>query len=304
MQKKVAITKNGYDILRIVEGKSNGEKCEFQISPQISPESIRFFAMPLFSNAEYVPYDQTRKLEITYHKATSTKPTKIHLKLTDRNDKSNIISQTLPLKELIDPNVKTEIPIPLFKVIIPDEVLKTEERKEFKPDKKHVAFDVKQNNVIEVFMTRVNFELSTFQEKWPSISKVLLVNCIQYFATGSIKFMGYNIGEALNQCKETKKPSTMIYSANVTDDIGVLLIATKDPDIKTKTMDFLFVENSIYLGLVGGTRIGEKGQNFMPAYEKDLQNDVFFNYKEREKWKYEFQKQIKRLDKKIKQKVK
>ena len=29
--KKIAITKNGYDVLRIIEGNSGGDKCELKI---------------------------------------------------------------------------------------------------------------------------------------------------------------------------------------------------------------------------------------------------------------------------------
>ena len=90
MGKKIVITKNGYEILKIVEWGSDKLNCDFKIIPMIDVKDINVFYMKLFSKVEYFEFDKTRDLEFTYHKATLRQPTKIHLKLTNKEDKNDI----------------------------------------------------------------------------------------------------------------------------------------------------------------------------------------------------------------------
>ena len=57
MQKKIAIIKNGYDILRIVQGKTTEEHCEFKIIPMVEPKETRIFYMKLFSEPKEFKFE-------------------------------------------------------------------------------------------------------------------------------------------------------------------------------------------------------------------------------------------------------
>ena len=89
MQNKIAITKNGYDILRIVQGKTTEEHCEFKIIPMVEPKDTRIFYMKLFSEPEEFKFDKEFKFEITYHIANEKEPAKIHIKI---DNKENLVN--------------------------------------------------------------------------------------------------------------------------------------------------------------------------------------------------------------------
>mgnify|MGYP006971535550 CR=1 FL=1 len=94
MQNKIAITKNGYDILRIVQGKTTEEHCEFKIIPMVEPNETRIFYMQLFSEPKEFKFDKEFKFEITYHIANEKEPAKIHIKIDNKelkNPYKNII---------------------------------------------------------------------------------------------------------------------------------------------------------------------------------------------------------------------
>lgn len=290
---KIAITKNGYDVLRIIEGKSDGEKCEFKIVPRISPTKIRIFYMKLFSKIEFFSFDQSQQLEITYHKSTPTKPAKIHLKLTNPQDE--ISYETLPLTEIIDPNIHTEFPIPLFKIIIPDDVLD----KKFTSKKDYKVFEVKDNNEIEIFMTRRDFINEDFYNKWPHLSMALMDNCFEYFTTGALPFLDKNANMALYNSEKEESEQTIGSGTNVTDDIGIFIVTMKNNFLSTKTLDFLFIENKVYLGFAAGTRIWQENKGMVPFYKADLEYKDL-SLEETKKWEYRFTKEIKKLDTLIK----
>lgn len=286
-ERKIAITKNGYDILRIKETASNGENCEFKICPMIKPQDINIYYMQLFSEPKYIEFDKNKELEITYHKTNGNKKTKIHLKLKDKFD---IEYKSLELTKLLDPNVNTEIPIPLLQIIIPNEVLYAK----YKKKNYHTQFEIKDNNIIEVYLTQKGYKDSNLFDKWQNLNILLFANPIQYYATGlNEKYAGQNLYMKLQE----KDIGLINIKADVTDDIGISINVVNNPNIKTKKMCMLFIENAAYLGFLGGTlQYTEKCINGKLAYKYDLDNDQYFDSKEKEKWENIFQKEFKKLD--------
>lgn len=290
---KVAITKNGYDVLRIIEGKKEDEKCEFKIIPRIPAIKVRIFYMKLFSKVEYFSFDNSKKIEITYHKSTPTQPAKIHLKLT--NSKKEIEYKTLPLTKIINPNIHTEFPIPLFKIIIPEEALceKFDSKKDYK------ICEINENNEIEIFMTKRDFINEDFYNNWPYMCMSLFDNCFEYFATGALPFLSKNANMTLYNSKKENSSQAFAVATDISEDIGILMITMKNNFITTKTLDFLFIENEVYLGFAAGTRIGQEKKGMIPFYQADLDNKKL-SVEERKKWEYRFTKEIKKLDTLIK----
>lgn len=288
MKKEIAITKNGFDLLRIIEGKNDKYECEFIIEPMIDVEKTRIFAMPLFSEPQYIPFDKNCKLHITYHKSTLTKPTKIHLCMEFENGQSKY--ETLPLNNLIDPNINTEIPIPLLKVVIPDDVLTVKYNKKTR----HKEFDIKDSNIIEVFMTKADFGIGKFHEKWENMSHALMENSFQYMATGLSKYIGINLFEQLHTSR-TKEHISAVFT-DVTDNIGIFMNTIESIELNVKTMDFLFIDNAAYLAFVGGL---EHYNQYYPkgklTYELDVDNENFFDYRERRKWNYRFNREFEKV---------
>ena len=294
MSKKIVITKNGYEILKIIEWASDAQNCEFKIIPSIDTQNINIYYMKLFSKGEFFQFDKNKNLEITYHKATLSKPTKIHLKMIDKQNKEDVVYKTLPLDELLDPDINTEIPIPLLKIIIPDNVL----TKKYQPKKTYKQFDIQDNNIIEIYMTKSKFIQSDFSQKWKMLDTILLGNSMEYFATGLDKYIAQNIYTTFYNKEHVRN---VCITADVTNNIGIRINTIRNPNIRTDKMNMLFIENKAYLGFLGGPKVTYKDSKITKrAYEYDLENPKYFYDKEKEKWKYIFQREMKKLDNLIK----
>ena len=46
--KRIAITKNGYDILRIIDFSNDGNNCDFKICPMIDSKKVDIYSRRLF----------------------------------------------------------------------------------------------------------------------------------------------------------------------------------------------------------------------------------------------------------------
>ena len=285
--RKIAIIKNGFDILRIIEGNCDGDKCDFKIVPMVDIECIRIFCMRIFSDAEEVIFDRNRKFELSYHKATISKPTKIHIKSISKDDPNDIIYKTLPLDNLIDPNIHTEFPIPLLKITLSDSVL----TKKYKTDiKNHKVFDIGDSNILEIFMTKSHFMDTNFYEKWGVIRHTMILNSIEFYASQSTRYMGYNYWLVEYGRKHFEQEVNM--SSDINDDIGLTInrINTLNNSVISEgKMDFLFIENSLYLAFLAFQRI--KKENMIEpqyAYKLCLNNNLMFSKDEINKWNYRF----------------
>lgn len=295
MNKKIAIIKDGYDIMRIIEGNSDGEKCDFKICFMNGDSNFDIYYMKLFSRAKKLEFDKNKKWEITYHKATSTKPTKIHLK---NKEESEYI--TLPLKELLDPDVNTEIPIPLFKIIIPDGILKNK----YKPKKEHRIIDISGNNVVEIFLTKSGMAGSNVYDKWSNIELGLMGNAMEFYATNNPKYMGLNIKCTFINKKspEERIVHNLCTLADITDDIGIRVNTVNIPNMnKLNNISVLFIENAAYLAFLAGGKIyTEDYKDGQLIYKKDIENEKYFSESERKKWNFYFQKNFKKANSLIK----
>ncbi len=302
MKNKVAIIKNGYDILRIVQGSKDIDNCDLKICFMNSNYEIKY--MKLFSNYKNLKFDKNSKWELTYHRATISKPTKIHLK--NKIEKEKYI--TLPLTELLDPNFNTEIPIPLFKVIVSNgcNLIKKYNEKGM-PKKDHTIIDMKENNILEIYLTKNGFIKSNFYEKWKNISFSLFGNAMEYYATNNQKYIAKNIFDTFknpNNTEDGNKIYNIGISTDVTNDIGIFVNTVNDPDIKeNNNYSINFIENKLFLGLLGGLekKYNEGDKQFM-LYTEDIENKKYFSEDEYRKWKYIFEKEIKKIDRKIKRK--
>lgn len=299
MKNKIAIIKDGYDILRIIQGSKDEDNCDFKICLMNSNYEIKY--MKLFSNYKNLEFDKNDDWELTYHKSTISKPTKIHLKSKTEKDKYI----TLPLTELLEPNFNTEIPIPLFKVIVPNGCKLINKYNENGAKKDHRIIDMTGNNIAEIYLTKNGFMGSNFYEKWANISFSLLGNAMEYYATNEQKYIGKNILDTFKNPKNTEdghKIYNVGVSTNVTDDIGIFVNTINDPELKENdNYSINFIENKIFLGLLGGsTKKYDLEEKPFMIYTEDLKNEKNFSEEESKRWKYIFEKEIKKVDREIK----
>ncbi len=288
--KKIAITKNGYDVLRIIELNSDKDKCAFKIVPKIDLDKLNIKCMRMFSLYQSIEFDPSKIVEITYHKNDGIHGTKIHIKMIDKNNKDDVLYKTLPLERLIDPDVNTEIPIPLLKIIVPNSTLTNK----YQESSKYVRFDMENNNIFEIFMTKKDFIYEDLLEKFPNVNMVIMGDSLEFFTSGV--FRGYNLQCTLNESVVTNKPKNLLVAANITDDIGLLVLKAFDPGIKEAKACMLFIENEFYLP-ISINRITINSGKRQLIYEEDLDNNTKLTKEEKEKYKYRFEKQIKKFNK-------
>lgn len=287
---KIAITKNGYDVLRIIELNSDKDKCAFKIVPKIDLCKLNIKCMRMYSLYEDIEFDSSKIVEITYHKSDGIHDTKIHIKMIDKENKDDVEYKTLPLERLIDPDVNTEIPIPLLKIVVPNSVLTNK----YQESSKYVKFDMEDNNIFEIFMTKKDYIYENLIEKFPNIYRVIMGDSLEFFTSGV--FRGYNIECTLKESVVTNQPKNAIVATNITDDIGLLVLKVFDPRIKEDKANMLFIENEFYLP-ISIDRITINSGKKQLIYEEDLENNTKLTKEEKEKYKYRFEKQIKKYNK-------
>ncbi len=275
MERKIAIIKNGYDILRIREINSDEEKCEFKICIMAEQKNVKILYNKLFSEKKEIEFDKDEYYEITYHKATISQPPKIHIKFPKSNDKKYI---TLPLKNLIEPDIHTEIPIPLFKITIPDKCLTVK----YKPKKAHKIIDIENNNCIDIYMKKSGVQID--YDKWFNIGMMLRLNAFEFNATNSLRYMGKNLQTIFY--KMNHEVCKLSVATDISDDVGISINEIKDNDINHEKIEILFIENSLYLAFVGLSRKSHDGITEF-CYKLDIKS---FNEDEQKKWEYRFKK--------------
>ena len=276
--------------MRIIEMNSDNENCEFKIVLFIDNCDIDIKYLKLFSTIEKQEFDKTKKFELTYHKKSATQPTKIHLKFDD----GEYIS--LPLTELVNPNVNTEIPIPLFKITLREDTLK----KKFKENDAHKVIDMKNNNIAKFYLTSADYITNNYSKKWDFLTRFLCLNPIEYYVTRSPQHIAYNLNIALNNCKKYGIPQTISTTTSVTQDIGILVNMINDVNVKDDKTSILFIENAVYMGILGSNGVITSKHKYERAFQVDLYNNKeYFDDKESDKWKEIFEKEFKKLDEKL-----
>ena len=210
----------------------------------------------------------------------------IHIKLINKLDNNDYNIIPLNLKNILDPNVNTEIPIPLLRAIIPDEILNVK----YKKSTEHKNFDIQDNNIIDIFLTKPNFVKEDFIRKWPKIATIMLSSDIQYYVTISREYIYKNYEMSLTNNQE----HLVGIATNITNDFGILINVTKYPyQLKTDKLSMMFIENAAYLGTFSIPIKIDRLSVSKEAYRFDIEN---FNKENREKWEDIFKKSKRNLD--------
>ena len=148
---KVPIVKNGKDICRIIfipkpeEGEGIYDiKIDFKGQ---NPEGKVFKVQTyrLFAHRPVAWDINESNSDISYHCTKDDKPPKVHIKNKEIDEYT-----TLPLKRLQSPNVNQMFPVPLFKLEIPENVVK--KSKSYKKKSKHNSIEFENSNVLEFYM--------------------------------------------------------------------------------------------------------------------------------------------------------
>lgn len=274
--KKIAITKNGLCVLKIIEMNAKDDMCDFKIVPCIQGDSLRIFSLKMFSLKEEYSFDSNHSIEISYHRDDGIHPTKIQIKVFDSN---GVFSHydSLPITRLIDPNIHTLFPIPLVKMTIPD----SSAGEKIQHMNHYVEFDVGNNNIVELFMTPVDYNFESFHNGFPNFFVTLLDDSFEFFTTSI--FNGYNMDCALRETGISGDAKNIMTGANITDDIGLWCVTVNDSNIHNTSLDLLFIENEFYVPICVSRLTTMRGKREL-MYTCDLELNKNLLEEERKKY--------------------
>lgn len=187
MNRTVCIKYKNYDLLRIIPF-SVGRDYDFKIDTLDNDYQVSIHHMN--DSCYYYPIENfhSNQWEITYHKRSGQNPTKFHFKKKHNSDNNNVYVD-IPLHQLTDPNILAEFPIPLMKISIS----KNGNFKKYKYKKKYCVCDIKDFNIVEIYLVNSNFKFHNFETKWDIFDLIYGIAPIGYFTNGKL---GYDFEES------------------------------------------------------------------------------------------------------------
>ncbi|MGE4284018.1 MAG: hypothetical protein AB7G87_09895 [Clostridia bacterium] len=183
MIQSIAIIKNGYDICRIIPNDPKNGKYNLKISLLGKPFNIELYKQ-FAVRATRIELDYQESVEISYHIGDRNYPVLIHLKEKSKN--GEIKYKRLPLDHIKAPNVNSEYPMPLFRLVLPDLAIIEKQYSLYSPKpKKHRVLNIEDNNVVEFWMTGASFESEKFMHQDAEWSFAQMVMPIEFFAANT-----------------------------------------------------------------------------------------------------------------------
>lgn len=283
MKKIARIIKNGYKILKIIESKNDDYNCEFKFTFDIPYRDIRISYNKMYEIPYFMNFETENEFEITYHKATSTKPTKVHIKEIMDNEINYV---TLPLNELQDLNTNMGIPFPIVRIFIPNNLhLNNIAAK----SRKYKDYEIGNFNSVDIYIVSAKVDYEREYQKWLELYSIILNNDIMYFCTENVNLLNNKFRDnyRINKTNNSKNING-IYS-KITDNIGILINLSFVENLKIDKLELQFLENKYTFGILSQFNIKDGYNKLIPVYKYDIDNNNF-SIKEKEKALFDFRK--------------
>ncbi len=237
-ERRIALIRNGLDLLRIIPFNPDENKVElkFDFSKQLF--EVNYLRLGEVRAHRMIP-DPNGQLSVTYHKGNSGKGVCVHIKhVTKGSEKPNY--EKLPLEYFRAPSGNDISMTPICKLFFPKSVLYNEYIK--KPN--HEIFSLNEaHNVVEVFIAGPSFDFEKAMQTYPVLNYLQLTEDIEFYANGVIEtFTG----------KRNSIESGSIHAEKIrlSNDIRVILISYCDFAVMehehTKMTKILFIENEFH----------------------------------------------------------
>lgn len=297
---RVAITKNGVDIGRIILGSEHNGNYDFKLNFLDNIFELRL--VQLFRSPSTFNIDHSNHWELTYHKSERNKPPCVHLKHKSKEQPSKYPRvdkhyTPLDLKRLSEPTVITDFPIPLFKIVVPDNI----SANPYSPNsKEHIVLNMNDVNTAEIYLTHASFDYDLFSKKWPSLHLNLMTHAIEFFATNNIAYTAEKMKYFLPKDGERLAATSFEMSKDIR--LFVNLFHNDKLLLNDNHIQVTFLENEFAVPLLGLTSMCfELDEKPRCSYEIDLfeRNIDLFSATERSRWSYRFAKWKELLDREL-----
>lgn len=178
----IPVVKQGKDICRLIFQKAEDGKFDIKLEFRGNPYQIctyRLFAFqPIVWNVE-----NPQNVNMSYHHGVNGKPITIHLKDETKQGKEKY--RSLPITQILPPNTNQLFPIPLFKLEIPDSLVRN--APEYKAKSYHYVLDAGKANVLEIYMAAENFSMDTYtDDAYATLLLPQIALSMEYFATNTV----------------------------------------------------------------------------------------------------------------------
>jgi hypothetical protein len=181
-QSKIAITKNGKDLFRLIFVPAGEGKYDVKICCLGKPYIVDIYQHFAYRPIRIDPI-QSQEKEITYHHGQGKWPVLIHLKNTQTEESHQQYETVLSLG-LNAPSTQAMFPQPLFKIEIPQSLV--DFSSQYHPKKETAQIEIENNNVIEFYLTRPSFKSEDFYNRFYPLYSVYSTLSIEYFCTNSL----------------------------------------------------------------------------------------------------------------------
>src|SRR5699024_9831124 len=138
------------------------------------------------------------------------KSSKVHIKNIDKeisNKKDRLTN--LPLKKLQPPNVNQMFPLPIFKIEIPQNVVRESEL--YKRKKINHPIEVENSNVIEFYMLPKGKYSQDYMEKYEEVFKLYLILSFEFFSSNT-PLSDYQKGDSIFSYKNSEIKGMLLTS--------------------------------------------------------------------------------------------
>lgn len=279
MKKRISITKDAKDYLRIIPKHESDKKAGIKFSFIDKNFVVRSFSEDEKGNLLRLVYNDfgLAEHELTYHSSNSQNqnPT-----LLPKSKSKNTIPRQPITNEIIDLCISNLIlPIPICRITINKETNKT-----YKLKKEHLNINLgNQHNTTEIYIASKKYNFEEMSKRWPmlvgSLFPIITIDFLLYGA-------GFSVEPIMNKMFSQSTPIAAMKATEVNDylifyktyeliksDKFRLYSTNKEYD-KSNIIEFF--NNIDYLDLLATTKVGFKAPtnnkwNLKYAFECDIQ---------------------------------
>lgn len=244
---KIPIVKNGKDICRLIfRPKTEEGEGVYDIKIDLKGQNTKSKVFKvqtyrLFAHRPVAWDINESNSDISYHCPEGDKSSKVHIKNIDKeisNKKDRFTN--LPLKKLQPPNVNQMFPLPIFKIEIPQNVVRESEL--YKRKKINHPIEVENSNVIEFYMLPKGKYSQDYMEKYEEVFKLYLILSFEFFSSNT-PLSDYQKGDSIFSYKNSEIKGMLLTSLKGMD---LYVNSFYDPRVNNKEkITVTFIENEL-----------------------------------------------------------
>lgn len=240
------MVKDDKDICRIIFQKAEFGKYDVKLEFLDNPYQVSIYKL-FNKKPDIISVENFKTTNISYHSGSKERQVIIHLKNTANINEKYF---TLPMYRIQAPNVNQKIPVPLFRVEIPKNVINNS--RNYKSRKYHHVLDVENDNTFEFYIASSDFSFESYDKGY--LSEILfpqLVLSIEFFATNTVVSDKYKYKYYLPKHGSEKRHECFMGISGM----KLLVGRYNNPELDIDRLNVTFLENELSTEILYNTTI-------------------------------------------------